>query len=643
MNDNLNPNEERAIDVLLAETLGNAAPPDLSQQIFARLRETPSDVSSIVRTDDRASKSETRPLSMRKQIAIVITVVAALAASLLIAVKIRSDYRMNVSTSTFAGPSNVSDRPELEPGIELNRPQIDPPQAKIADASPAEKRSRGIPLVIDAAPAVQPGAAQDHTADRSPSLHLPLEAVALVSRQVDSELHSYWSAIGIDPTGDASADEIVGRLSIALGIELPAESVNDPQRLENEFARQTVARAIASRWLQQITMRGLERIDPQAKDGLIEDLAACFRSEQEFDRMVAGWIDGQSPNASAFYAAVSAGPKHAGDSSAMVRRLASLTMNVDLRCTRCHDAYIAGNGRQQDYWAFAAFLRHGVTLGPSGQVTINASSESSKSFFYELPDGRQRMVEPAIATTWMKNQKDQPIRSVREWAEQLIESPELARGVVNSLWQLVHGQPLRGRVVDPISAPHNDSLDRLEESLAQDLMRSRFDVARTLALIIASPVTQRAVPTALLPENALVADESETRAAMNAVDAFAAAQPPRNQLPIHDRLDQAMRAVGAKLNTDGNPIVAQIGSPASGAGNTRSDSKSLSADFPTSTKSLPVQWLASIKDHRSQVEHLGYLAGMSQVPENILRAAETMRAADDHSTALNRVWWMVRP
>ena len=36
MNDDLNPIEEQAIDALLGETLGNAGPPDLSNQITAR-------------------------------------------------------------------------------------------------------------------------------------------------------------------------------------------------------------------------------------------------------------------------------------------------------------------------------------------------------------------------------------------------------------------------------------------------------------------------------------------------------------------------------------------------------------------------------------------------------------------------------
>jgi hypothetical protein len=263
-------------------------------------------------------------------------------------------------------------------------------------------------------------------------------------------------------------------------------------------------------------------------------------------------------------------------------------------------------------------------------------------------------VEPVVAATWIKGESDQPIRTVGQWAEKLVGSPELARGVVNSLWQLVHGQPLSGRVVDPISAPHNDALDRLEGHLVEDLMRSEFDVARTLALVIASPATRRGVPTPLLPENALVADESEMRAAMNAVDAFAAALPPRVRLPMGERLTQVKRAIGVNLDTDGRPFVAQIVEAAEKSGSTQPGSKattsrsptskSLSADFPHSAKSFPVQWLTSIKTEESQVQHLAYLAGMNQVPGSVLEVVQEMRAAGvSNEQELQRAWWLLRP
>ena len=105
-----------------------------------------------------------------------------------------------------------------------------------------------------------------------------------------------------------------------------------------------------------------------------------------------------------------------------------------------------------------------------------------------------------------------------------------------------------------------------------------------------------------------------------------------------------MRAIGNKLDAEGQPFVAQIGNTADKSGNSKGASTALSVDFPYRAESLPVQWLMSIKDEKSQVEHLGYLAGVSQVSSDVLKAAESMRAAGvNNELTLHRVWWLVRP
>ncbi len=97
------------------------------------------------------------------------------------------------------------------------------------------------------------------------------------------------------------------RLAVVLGVDLSADSLDDPQQLQVELASPVIARAIAGSWLRQITAGGVSRLDQQTKDALIEELAACFRAEQGFDRTLSGWIGGQSPNASGFYQAIASG------------------------------------------------------------------------------------------------------------------------------------------------------------------------------------------------------------------------------------------------------------------------------------------------------------------------------------------------
>ena len=634
MSDQRKKIEEHALDTLLVEALGRVKPPDLTAPILDRLsnREYREEVAPIVDASVCPKPMLSSP-AQSHSVAWTFVVTVAIAASIGLVVWLRAEPDVEQDRMIAANEPTAPDSPDV-----ALRPEV--MTKPIPDAVPTLP-SRGTPLVIDSTNEM-PSDQRPGDSSSEPSVTGPVAAVALVSQRFDSELVSYWNAIGIEPAPEADSANVIARLASILGVELPAEAVSDPEKLQAEFARDTVARQIALRWLQLLTERGVQRLDQESRDELIGDLADCFEANQPFDQTVANWISGQSPVSSSFYGAIA----YAGQ-DAMARRLAALTMNVDLRCIRCHDSTIEGSGRQQDYWGFAALLSRGVLRDSEGRVTIDPQPNNSKPLFYELPDGRQRLAEPFVSSQWIDSLTSPPAESVTAWAAQLVGSEAVARGAVNSLWQLVHGQPLRGRVVDPITAPYNDSLDRIEEHLVQDLIRSQFDVARTLSLIVASPATRRSVPPPLLPENALVVSESDKRRAIVAVNAFAASLPRSAELPLRQRLDQAMRAIGGKLDQNGRPLLAQIGGPGDerSGGNADASSKPLAVDFPVGDESLPVHWLTLIEDEQSQIDHLGYLAGMQQLPEPVRATVKAMQQDERVSKQLmlNRVWWLVRP
>jgi hypothetical protein len=636
-----NRTEEQALDALLMETLGKVEPPDLTERILSRLAsdETGEELRPIVSATSSRAKlavggTATREDSPRKRLVLAASILAAVAASILLIVWTRFDGAGEDGEAMIAGQPSSTDPPSESLAVDDQ-----PGEPRLPTTPPSVPR--GIPLVVE-----QPTTTHDEVdlADRveEPAVVAPLPDVILVSKQFDEQFQSYWSKIGVEPAEEAAAEEVVARLRAILGVDLPPELLADPERLQAEFSDQQVAREIAARWLQQITDRGLQRLDPTVREELIAELASCIQGDRPLDRTLADWINGQSPRSSAFYAAVT----HSGR-DAMARRLAAVTMNVDLRCLRCHDSKIEGSGRQQDYWGFSALLNRGVVLDREGGLTIDPSPDKQRPLFYELADGRQRLAEPYVSSSWL-DLEDQPrVETIKAWADQLIGSEAMARGAVNSLWQLVHGQPLQGRVVDPITAPHDEELDRIQDELVGDMVDSRFDVARTLALIVASPATRRSVPSPLRPENALVALPSEKQQALEAVNAFAAALPRHTDLPLAQRLDQAMRAIGGTLDQNGRPFVAQIGDPGEKRSepNSGNASKPLADDFPVRDETLPVQWLTLIQDEQSRLSHLGYLAGLQRLPENVQAAVEAMQEDDQMSDSLllNRVWWLIRP
>ncbi len=631
MHEDMTPTEARALDVLLEEVFGKPGPPDLAPEILSQLSGiTPS--RSLSAEIVREPSSIAPPTSAGKKIAVTIALIATLAASLLIAMVMRSHHSGDDSSQPVAQRDEASD----VGGLLAQQPAGTSGDDSLA--GPTDQPTgppRGIPLATRSRSTEQPRPVEIiQLAPQQPSSSTD---VTLVSTAVAEDMNQYWTAVGLQPSPESAAADTAKRLAAALGVQFPAESLGDSQLIQRELMRPKAAQSVAVRWLQQLTQGGLARVDEGQRNELIAEVTEAFRSKASFDRLIANWTAGDDAKISTFYGAFSAQGEHQ-----MVRRLASLTMNVDLRCVQCHDALIEGTGRQQDYWSFTSLFRH--ELKRERNVWTRRSPESRIGpTYYTLPDGREQVAEPAVAGRWMS--RPEPITSLNQWSSSLVGSKQLARGIVNSLWQLVHDQPLRAEVVDTVAAPYHESLDRLEQRLTDDLVESQFDIGRTLALIIASPASRRSVPDALLPENALAATDDDIRAATQLVNAFAAASPPRNHLPLNRRIDVAMQRIGLNIDGVNNTVLAQgADAPALKPQRVPVRRPEMGGDFPGRAASLPVQWIANIESERGQIEHLGYLSGMSRAPEKLVEAAEAISQADeDRQLTLQRVWWLVRP
>ena len=261
-----------------------------------------------------------------------------------------------------------------------------------------------------------------------------------------------------------------------------------------------------------------------------------------------------------------------------------------------------------------------------------------------MPDRRRAAAQPGVPSRWLvdaestlESQFDTQVDSLKGFAASLRGSRPLAMGIVNSMWKLVHGRPLSGQVSHPMSAPMSDELLKIERDLVGDLMRSGFDINRTLTLILMSPTTRRSVPDSL--RDVWATDQSD---AHQKTIAFAGSLPVRIPLSLASKLDQSLRAIGAKLSTGNDELLAQIGSDGqSNGGNTQAST--LAWDFPDRADSMPVQWLQSVDGTDARIEHLCYLAGMDQVPASIDQAAGAMRKSGlDEATLLHRIWWLAQ-
>ncbi|MCC9604113.1 hypothetical protein LOC67_26465 [Stieleria sp. JC731] len=632
------------VDVLLKEFIAldpnkRTTPPDLSESILARLN------------DSAVVPARNHQPSYRYGLVKTLSAVAAFAASILGVIylgpftnKAIAPKDAEVSSLVGSPSPNVTDsspeipmladydvddrqpiepRPGVNPGIRL-----DLPESNLTDSD----------LISDAnSLATGDTDTSDLNTTALPSDRVVVGHIELMATTTESIAREYWKSVGVQPTPRASDAELAARLQQRLGIQLPTDAMADPQRLRDEFAKSNHAREIAKRWLALSADWNLGAIDNEQNQPLLDELTEGVSGQVPMDVTLVGLISGESQHSGQWYQVIGR-----DGTEGIARRLAGISMNADLRCVRCHDSMIGRSGTQDDYWSFVAMIRSFVHRD-NDHWSVQSVGKPVPTFF-ELLDGRQRLAVPKVSEH-LAGKK--PMDDFHAWSETLKGSQQLAASIVDSLWKLVHGRPLQPSPVDALAPPVDDHLNRLHQQLARDLQESNFDLARTLSLIVSSPMSTRSVPQQLRGDALLTTSDKDRSQALELVTAFAAAvDAPASSR--HDRIEVAMRRVGGRLVDDGTllaqPVLVSPTSREVANANKPKLSREdkISVDFPGEDASLPVSWIQSIDDFDQQVQHLVYLSGGRRVPENVTEAAKRLRQNSDDDAALSRIWWILR-
>jgi hypothetical protein len=639
--DDLTPHELVAIDALLSEAVGGRTPPDWKDHILERYHADPDsgDASSVRITPvSRAVQYADRRRRIRRNWAILssLAVVASLAAFVW--------YRPSITD---------------KPGFVLSAPKATteavgrPPQHRLAEATnaetlPAEKTPisdppnsgfqrqnsarSGIVLVSPAGSDAGPAAIQE--AKRERALLAPPAAVRLVSKSIEKDVRRYWESAGVQPTGHAEAAEVASRLSAALGVTVPPRALENHDSVAQWLTRNDVALAIARSWWTQVTAGNFKPLPAEDRGRLQRKFAKHLKTSAPFDEFLVGLVDGTDAASADFYASL-APPASEATHPDRIANLASLTMNVDVSCTRCHDSMVGENHGQQDYWGFAAAVAGGLKTVDGKLVRVDGNP--AKTVFYESMDRQGRVANPRVPERWLGvASSTSEANSIADWSASLSQSRVLAAGVVNSLWKLVHGRPLSGQTAHPMAAPMSDELMSIQQNLVDDLVRSDFNIKRTLTLILMSPTAHRSTPESL--RDVWATDQSD---AHRKAIVFAGAVPPVRPISMTVKVDQSMLAIGAAI-TSGGGLLAQLGETGTSRGKVKG-TESLAWDFPDHADGPPVQWLQSVRGVDAKIQHLCYLAGFESIPKPIRNAAQAMKTAGlDEATLLHRVWWIAQ-
>lgn len=328
-----------------------------------------------------------------------------------------------------------------------------------------------------------------------------------VARQIDQVFQERWQTAGLVPASQADRLTIIRRIS--LGLTGSIASLEEIRRIEQIPETQQVDWWIAHLLEDRRTSDHLAERFARAFVGVengpfvvfrrhrfVSWLAEQLRARRPYDELVRQmvtssglWTD--SPGTNFISIAAQADMDNRLDPVSLTAKTSRALLGVRLDCLECHNDFLGNvqlgqpdnqrQGQQIDFHQLAAFF---------GQVTIEFAGvqdqENADSYQVRLLDESQPREITAkvpyadclLPTTGL----------LRDRLARWITHPEnkpFARVTVNRLWAIMFGTPIV-ETIDDISLV--DPIPEELEILADDLIKNRFDLFRTLRIIAASRV-----------------------------------------------------------------------------------------------------------------------------------------------------------
>lgn len=515
-----------------------------------------------------------------------------------------------------------------------------------------------------------------------------LSDAAIVS-MIDSKLGEAWAGEGIESTGEVNKDEIGRRLAEILGTDLQLTEGDLLGSLRDGMKKPQVRERLASRLAATMLGRtGVRRIKREQFVAFVEFLKPSF-GENRFDAIAGEMLTARGavePQADGFNpAAVWIGALVGPQSISLAEQAGHVLLDVDLRCSRCHDHPLDGRVWQDQYWQFSAMFDTGLRwlVGDDGVLRVQSpeDAENQNVIFYERTDGRQRVATPKAPMVWIAGVADSEMETeyttssgaaeLERLAAAMHNNPQLAKAAVNRVWESVYGRSLVGSAADPSAAPEAAAMLRLQADLAEQFRAHDFDMAKLFTWVLASKPMRLAIPEAWESpayESATGAQLASAAQQVRAFASFPAATPRRRfndllaRVNVRDRglidsLDAASNFPGGLLGQFQPSAQTNMNGYEESRLSVTSQDQLLAASLEameyvgekteekTQASSLPAEWLERVDGpdpFQRRAEHLYYLAGYWHPSPQQLQVARALRdQAEDDATALRRLWWVL--
>ncbi len=319
-----------------------------------------------------------------------------------------------------------------------------------------------------------------------------------VNNFIDEKAYARFRQLGLLPSAPCSDAEFLRRASLdAIGL-LPAVeearafiAESDPQKRARAIDRLLQHPAYADHWAAKwadLLRPNPDRVGVKSVYVLDQWLRESFRQNKPYDQFVREILLTQG-NTHRYGPAVIYRDRR--EPAELTTMFSQLFLGVRLDCARCHH-HPNEKWSQEDFYRMAAFF---APLQPKGGG-ISAPISGGNETFFVIAGGTIK--HPVTGEIMKPQPPDGPPAAVAEKADPRLAladwmtnpaNPLFAKAVVNRIWSHYFGKG----IVDPVDdfrLSNPASNPELLDALAQELVRSRFDLKALMRAIMTSHLYQ---------------------------------------------------------------------------------------------------------------------------------------------------------
>jgi hypothetical protein len=325
-----------------------------------------------------------------------------------------------------------------------------------------------------------------------------LDAFALAGL-IDQAIETQLSADKAVPAPLADDAEFLRRAYLDItGVIPPADKVvafldsKQPDKrarlIDELLASSNYGRHMADIW-QELLLAQRDLLTKGLRTQPLADwLAQGFNSNKPWDRQVMELLTStgtQEQNGATTFFLVHRAPDRVTDTVCRV------FLGIQLQCAQCHNHPYTG-WKRTEYWGMAAFFAKvndgaakKLSKGPTPSVREASTIQTKR-----LPDSALKAAPKFLEGEAPKLNSKDPYRPVLARWLTSAENPYFAKTMVNRVWAQFFGRGLVNPV-DNLMPDHSPSHPELFEALAQQFIRSGFDVKNLVRAICNSRAYQR--------------------------------------------------------------------------------------------------------------------------------------------------------